>query len=101
MILDYFFLKHGVEFKLNPLHRRRLVSKSTPLLGLSQVSLVSSLLFYGYKQLNTRYKMNEIVSKFLLARDNFMPEMHFRKSMVLGKLGFNQSASRPFTKNRE
>ena len=45
--------------------------------------------------------MNEIVSKFLLARDNFMPEMHFRKSMVLGKLGFNQSASGPFTKNRE
>ena len=25
-----------------------------------------------------RYKMNEIINKFLLARDNFMPEMYLR-----------------------
>ena len=27
------------------------------------------------KQVNTRYKMHEIVNKFLLAGDKFMPEM--------------------------
>ena len=25
------------------------------------------------------YKMNEIVNKFLLARDKFMPEMHLKQ----------------------
>ena len=36
--------------------------------------------------------MNEIVNKFLLAGDKFMPEMH---------LGFTYSACGPFTKNKE
>ena len=40
-------------------------------------------------------KMNEIVNKFLLAGDKFMPEMHFKQP------GFTYSACRPFTKNRE
>ena len=39
--------------------------------------------------------MNEIVNKFSLARDKFMPEMHLRQS------GFTYSACRPFTKNKE
>ena len=39
--------------------------------------------------------MNEIVNKFLLAGDNFMPEMHLRQP------GFTYSACRPFTKNEE
>ena len=39
--------------------------------------------------------MNEIVSKFLLAGDKFMPEMHLRQS------GFTYSACGPFTKNDE
>ena len=39
--------------------------------------------------------MNEIVNKFLLARDKFMPEMHLRQT------GFTYSACRPFTKNKE
>ena len=39
--------------------------------------------------------MNEIVSKFLLAEDKFMPEMHLRKP------GFTYSAYGPFTKNKE
>ena len=39
--------------------------------------------------------MNEIVNKFLLAGDNFMPEMHFKKP------GFTYSACGPFTKNNE
>ena len=45
--------------------------------------------------------MNEIVSKFLLAGDKFMPEMHLRQSAVLGKVGFKFSACRPFTKKKE
>ena len=36
--------------------------------------------------------MNEIINTFLLARDNFMPEMHLRQP------GFTYSACRPFTK---
>ena len=38
--------------------------------------------------------MNEIVNKFLLARDKFMPEMHLKQP------GFTYSASGPFTKNK-
>ena len=39
--------------------------------------------------------MNEIVNKFLLVGDKFMPEMHLKQ------LGFTYSAYGPFTKNRE
>ena len=39
--------------------------------------------------------MNEIVNKFLLAGDTFMPEMNLRQP------GFKYSACRPFTKNKE
>ena len=38
--------------------------------------------------------MNEILNKFLLAGDKFMPEMHFMP-------GFTYSAFGPFTKNKE
>ena len=39
--------------------------------------------------------MNEIINKFLLVGDNFMPEMHLRQP------GFTYSACSPFTKNKE
>ena len=39
--------------------------------------------------------MNEIVNKFLLAGDKFMPGMHLKQ------LGFTYSACRPFTKDTE
>ena len=39
--------------------------------------------------------MKEIVKKFLLAGDKFMPEMHLRQPQ------FVYSACRPFTKNKE
>ena len=39
--------------------------------------------------------MNEIVNKFLLAIDKFMPEMHLRQP------GFTYSAGGPLTKNKE
>ena len=41
------------------------------------------------------YKMNDIINKFLLAGDKFMPEMHLRKHR------FTYSACGPFTKNKE
>ena len=41
------------------------------------------------------YKMNDIINKFLLAGDKFMPEMHLRLP------GFTYSACEPFTKNKE
>ena len=40
-------------------------------------------------------KMNEIVNKFLLVDDRFMPEMHLKQ------LGFTYSACGPFTKNKK
>ena len=40
-------------------------------------------------------KMNEIVNKFLLAGDKFMPEMHLKQP------GFTYRNCRPFTKNKE
>ena len=39
--------------------------------------------------------MNEIINKFLLAGNKFMPEMHLKQ------LGFTYSACGPFTKNKE
>ena len=39
--------------------------------------------------------MNEIVNKFLLAGDKFMPEMHLKQSC------FTYSSCGPFTKNKE
>ena len=39
--------------------------------------------------------MNEIVNKFLLVGDKFMPEMHLKQP------GFTYSAYGPFTKNKE
>ena len=39
--------------------------------------------------------MNEIVNKFLLVGDKFMPEMHLKQP------GFTYSGSGPFTKNKE
>ena len=39
--------------------------------------------------------MKEIVNKFLLAGDKFMPEMHLKQP------GFTYSACGPFTKNKE
>ena len=41
------------------------------------------------------YKMNDIISTFLLVGDKFMPEMHLRQP------GFTYSACSPFTKNKE
>ena len=38
--------------------------------------------------------MNEIINKFLLTGDTFMPEMHLRQP------GFTYSACGPFTKNK-
>ena len=39
--------------------------------------------------------MNEIINKFLLAGDKFMPEMYLRQP------GSTYSACGPFTKNKE
>ena len=41
------------------------------------------------------YKMDEIVNKFLLGGDKFMPEMHLKQP------GFTYSTCGPFTKSKE
>ena len=40
-------------------------------------------------------KMNEIVNKFLLVGDKFMPEIHLKQP------GFTDSTCGPFTRNKE
>ena len=45
--------------------------------------------------LNAIIKMNEIVNKFLLAGDKFMPEMHLKQP------GFTYSACGPFSKKKK
>ena len=42
-----------------------------------------------------RIKLNEIINKFLLVRDKFIPEM------LLKQPGFTDSACDPFPKNKE
>ena len=42
-----------------------------------------------------RIKMNEIVNKFLLVGDKFMPEMHLKQP------GFTYSVCGPFPKTKE
>ena len=55
---------------------------------LSKVPLFDDIFFWVYK-------MNEIVNKFLLVGDKFMPEMHLKQP------GFTYSACGPFTRNKE
>ena len=45
--------------------------------------------------------MNEIINKFLLAGDKFMPEMLSKQPAAPGKPGFIYSACGKFTKNKE
>ena len=42
-----------------------------------------------------RIKINEIINKFLLVGEKFMPEMHLKQP------GFTYSACGPFTRNKE
>ena len=51
--------------------------------------------FNTIKQVNARHKMNEIVSKFLLAGGKCIPKTH------LSQAGFTYSACGPFTKNKK
>ena len=74
---------------------RGLLSSLGRMTPLSKTPLLGPLCFKSIQQVNTRYKMNEIANKFLLAGDKFMPEMHLRQP------GFTCSACGPFTKNKE
>ena len=56
---------------------------------LSKVPILGDILFWMH------IKMNEIVNKFLLAGDKFMPEMYLKQP------GFTYSACGPFIKNKE
>ena len=55
--------------------------------------ILGDILFW--MQLRWRYKMNEIVNKFLLGCDKFTSEMHVKQP------GFTSSACGPFTNNKE
>ena len=65
-----------------------LLSKLCIKTPLSKIPILGDVLF-------SMYKMNEIVNKFLLAGDKFMPEMHLRQPQ------FVYSACGSFTKNKE
>ena len=74
---------------------RGLLSSLGRMTPLSKTPLLGPLCFKSIQQVNTRYKMNEIANKFLLAGDKFMPEMHIRKP------GYTYSACGPFTKSKD
>ena len=65
-----------------------------------KIFLSKMFCFNSINQVNTRYKMNEIVNKFLLAGYKFMPEMHLRQDAMLDKSGFTYSPCGPFTKKQ-
>ena len=46
-------------------------------------------------------KMNEIINKFLLVGDKFMPEIHLKQPTLLNKSGFTYISCGPFTKNKK
>ena len=50
---------------------------------------------FCFEHNSLNYKMNDIINKFLLAGDKFMPEMHLIQAW------FTYSACGPFTKNKE
>ena len=50
---------------------------------------------FCFEHNSLNYKMNDIIKKFLLAGDKFMPEMHLRQP------GFIYSACGPFTKSKD
>ena len=56
---------------------------------LSRIPILGDVLFW------MQIKMNEIIYKFLLADDKFMPEMHLKQP------GFTYSTCGPFIKNKE
>ena len=59
---------------------------------LNKIPLLGPFCFKGIQEVNTRYKINEIVNKLLLVGDKSMPEM---------QLGFTYSSCGPFSKNKE
>ena len=69
-----------------------LLSKLGMKTAMSKIPLLNALF---WMQFHWVYKMNEIVNKFLLAGDKFMPETYLKQP------GFTYSACGPFTKNKE
>ena len=67
-----------------------LLSKLGIKIPLSKIPILDDILFWMQC-----IKLNEIVNKFLLAGEKFMPEMHLKQP------GFTNSACEPFTKNKE
>ena len=53
----------------------------------SRIPIISGILL--------KCKINEVVKRFLLARDIFMPEMHLRQP------GFNKKACELFTRSKD
>ena len=61
----------------------------TPLIKIPLLNVLSWMQFHWV------YKLNEIVDKYLVAGDTFMPEMHLKQP------GFTYSACGSFSKNKE
>ena len=60
---------------------------------LSKIPLLGNVLFR--MQL---YEMNDIINKFLLAGDKFMPKMHLRNATML--VGYSQQTKKESKRNR-
>ena len=67
---------------------KRLLGSLGLKIWLSKIPLFADIFFRVHKT-------NEIMNKFLLVSDKFMPEMHLKQA------GFTYSTCGPFTKNKE
>ena len=82
--------------KKSRFHKKQEASGILSNLGLktlNKIPLLGDILFWW--MLSKIIKVNEIVNKFLLAGDKFMPKVHLKQP------GFTYSACGPFTKNKE
>ena len=74
------------------------LGRKTPL---NKVPLLGPFCFKSIQQVNTRYKIYEIVNKFLLAGDKVMSEMHLWQLRFISNGPQKIYACGPFTKNKE
>ena len=70
---------------------------------LRKFPLAGSLFYFrSIKQVNKKYKINKIVNKFLLAGDNFMPEMHLRLDLhIVLWTNYKNQRKKPKIKNQK
>ena len=95
MYMDKELIEGKLYQTINKFNERKITSTKFYSILLNKIHPFYKFYPYPFYPFYTRYKMKEIVNKFLLAGDKFMPEMNLRQP------GFTYSACGPFTKNKK